>query len=706
MKNTSIKKKIIELLDRLNHGLVERERALKAALLAVLAGENLLLVGPPGTAKSLIARRVAESIVCDDETGGTHRYFEYLLTKFSTPEEIFGPLSISELKADRFRRNTSGYLPSVQLAFLDEVFKASSSILNALLTILNERIYHNGAQAQRVPLLALIAASNELPTRQEELDALYDRFLVRSFVDYVSDENLPRLLDNPGEMPALHGLDTADLKAVQQAAQAVTLPPDIVSAVQHIWVEHRRHFKEDRRENLSDRRLRKAVGLLRVSAATNDRSEVDLSDLLVLADCLWNHPDNALKVREMVMNTLRNFNRPIPPDMQPPQPESLDIPDRLPAPKGTPEIAIKGYKGSGTEHDPILIETLHDLGGLERPEIGRKGYWFQQTADIDCSDLDTWLDIQFTGHYDGLGHTIRHKDSTKFLLKKAWECSLKDILLQNLGLASKTSESQISTCSSNTALISIAERCQISSCHAGGNLIATSANDCKITQCATAGHIATEASKCTISQCMSGDTLVSSHITASTIQDCQIQINSKWDLTNRNLYNGGVSAELKKGTTIERCFVAGTINAKGFFISTIDLAGITYSCTSSTIRQCAIGSIKLKGDVNDRRGRRITTSIKTKSTVENNVALDCRPGESDPNGPDGKSISAALFSQHLLEHSLGWDFISIWQWNDTQRQPELRSVGLEAMSHTQRHTAPVEARGDILSEQLRSNIWL
>lgn len=155
-----MKHKIESLLQQLNHGLVEREHTLKAALLTVLAGENLVLIGPPGTGKSLIARRIADCFAGDSKNGSgdsndnndNNDYFEYLLTKFSTPEEIFGPLSISALKADRFQRNTAGYLPAVTTAFLDEIFKASSSILNALLTILNERIYHNGAQRQACPI--------------------------------------------------------------------------------------------------------------------------------------------------------------------------------------------------------------------------------------------------------------------------------------------------------------------------------------------------------------------------------------------------------------------------------------------------------------------------------------------------------------------------------------------------------------------------
>ncbi len=306
-----MKQKLQTLLQALNHGLVERDALLKTALLTVLAGENIVLIGPPGTGKSLIARRIADSFAMETDDGDA-AYFEYLLTKFSTPEEIFGPLSISELKADRFKRNTAGYLPAVRVAFLDEIFKASSSILNALLTILNERIYHNGAERQRVPLQALIAASNELPSDQAELGALYDRFLVRAFVDYVSANNRHQLFADTADQPLTARLTLDDLAQIQHAARAVTLPSDIQQAIQKIWLKHQEMFKEDRRESLSDRRLKKVLQLLRLSAASNGRTHVDLSDVFLLKDCLWNHPDNAQQVGEMIRNILQTYSHPVP----------------------------------------------------------------------------------------------------------------------------------------------------------------------------------------------------------------------------------------------------------------------------------------------------------------------------------------------------------------------------------------------------------
>lgn len=410
---TDLKNKIIKLQDHLNHGLVGRRDEIKAALLTLLAGENLLLVGPPGTGKSLLARRVASCLQSTDDNSDNPIYFEYLLTKFSTPEEIFGPLSISELKKDNFRRNTTGYLPTVQIAFLDEIFKASSSILNALLTILNERQYHNGATLSAVPLQALIAASNELPAREEELNALYDRFLIRKFVDYVRPDDIASLFELSSHYGNVESISMEEIKKLTKLSDDVVVTAQIVRIVQDIWLKHREVFSEDRREILSDRRLVKLIKLLRISAASNGRNEVDLSDVALLKDSLWNYPENQETVFDLVFDVLRKNSCTV--EVAPNNSSTKDSQKKIGKSQTierdtTAESRlIKGYEGSGTKNNPILISNYEELLGLERKDVGQQGYYFKQTTDIDCTKIRVWPNISFIGTYDGGNHIIKYK---------------------------------------------------------------------------------------------------------------------------------------------------------------------------------------------------------------------------------------------------------------------------------------------------------
>jgi MoxR-like ATPase len=256
------------LLAQLEGGLLEREAAARLALLAGLAGEHVLLIGPPGTAKSELARRLHRCF-----TGGP--YFERLLTRFSTPEELFGPLSLKALEDDRYERLTTGFLPAAGIAFLDEVFKANSAILNALLTLLNEREFDNGSGRVRTPLVCVVAASNELPA-DDALLAFFDRFLLRVAVAPVADASFTALLTLAPSTPqtSAEPVNRAELTAIVEAAAAVRLGDDALAACAAL-----RHWLAARGQSLSDRRWRLWIGLMRVAAATEGRDHIDVLDL-------------------------------------------------------------------------------------------------------------------------------------------------------------------------------------------------------------------------------------------------------------------------------------------------------------------------------------------------------------------------------------------------------------------------------------------
>ncbi len=302
----SKKVRINALLTALNQDILEKEEIISLVFISAIAGESIFLLGKPGVAKSLIARRL-KNIFKEAKS------FEYLMNRFSTPEEIFGPISIAKLKSeDKYERIVKNYLPDANVVFLDEIWKAGPSIQNTLLTVLNEKLFRNGEQELKVNLYSLIAASNELPEEGQGLEALWDRFIIRVPVQgIVNEDNFRNMIgqtasldiDNIAESIKLSNEEYEQWSNEIDQVKVTDFSYEVISNIRKA-IEAEEKAKKLENIYISDRRWRKIIRLLRTSAFLNGRNTVTETDLFLIKYCIWDNMEDFPKLNKIVQQNI------------------------------------------------------------------------------------------------------------------------------------------------------------------------------------------------------------------------------------------------------------------------------------------------------------------------------------------------------------------------------------------------------------------
>jgi len=286
--------KFMALKQELENRYFERGDVIRGMLVALIARGNLLILGPPGTAKTDLAQTLCSQL------GG--RFFSRLLTKVSAPEELFGPLSLKALENDEYKRVIHGKLPEADVAVIDEIFKSNSAVLNTLLPILNERVYFDdSSHGIAIPLQLLVGLSNELPDgggTNGELSALWDRFELRYTVDYLRDER------SFGSMLSLNGngnklktnITLAEVWQAQKQAATVKVTDLAIQAMVRLWKE-----LKSAGFVVSDRRLRNSLRFLKANAWLEGRQDIAEDDFEILTHMFWTEPEQIRPIAKLIL---------------------------------------------------------------------------------------------------------------------------------------------------------------------------------------------------------------------------------------------------------------------------------------------------------------------------------------------------------------------------------------------------------------------
>lgn len=426
----NINERINQLLIELNKGIYEKELEIGMSLLAALAGESVLLLGPPGVAKSMVARRLKEAFA-------NAKAFEYLMSRFSTPDEIFGPVSISRLKdSDKYERIIEGYVPTSDIVFLDEIWKAGPAIQNVLLTAINEKLFRNGDKEISLPMKLLIAASNELPAQGEGLEAIWDRFLVRLTCSCVKDENVfcQMLLDDESEnnlkVDSRLKITSQEYKEWQESIRKIELSKEVITCIRAIrkqlggvYIEGSEH---PRIVYVSDRRWKHIIRLLKASAFMHSRNVVSAMDLLPIYHCLWNEPEEQNGIRDIVIHSLFNevdfnlveLNRVLTADLK-----VINVKTALKKMKNKPwiknlKIVNHFYfqlENHGTGHTYIYAADFLNLSEYNTKNAPIQGVMYQDPRNKNQTLIRTYAGVNLERLSNAENINLRRKDDILYI---------------------------------------------------------------------------------------------------------------------------------------------------------------------------------------------------------------------------------------------------------------------------------------------------
>jgi MoxR-like ATPase len=289
-----VAKKFLAVEQEMNDRFQERNEAVRGLLISTLSKTNILFLGSAGIAKSALVNQWNRRII-----GG--KYFSWLLTKFSTPEELFGPPSLKGLKDERYYRVIKNKLPEATTAFIDEVFKGNSSILNSMLTVLNERKFYNDGDPMDLDLVTVAGASNEIPDAEDGLDAFFDRFLLKYFLRPIQESsNFVKMISSTSmDDPVQNTVTLEEIKIGQQEVQAIEISDTILKHIVKL-----RDKLRNEGISVTDRTFKTSMGIIKAEAWLHGRNAVITDDLEIFKHICWNKPEQEKSVHGLILELI------------------------------------------------------------------------------------------------------------------------------------------------------------------------------------------------------------------------------------------------------------------------------------------------------------------------------------------------------------------------------------------------------------------